>query len=398
MEVCSGAFVEPVLRVNKFFAAGTSPRTKRRVLEERVVENGEEKGLEMKRIKLQEVDYSNTTTFAPVPGSPTPFALLLESHAQLSARFSSVEGAFSQVNALQSEVSGLHSKVSGLQSEVSGLQSEVSGLQSENNGLHSKVSGLQSEVSGFQSENNGLHSKVSGLQTEVGTLKSEVSALKTKCEGNATTIKSLRTERRDLLTENSSYAQQNSGYVEQIGVLGKTIAELSKNLADTTSLAKQNQSLLRAYSTVLMEAFGAAVLVEFRDHIRNEAADILGLKDKEKIHALLHWDRYFPNVPFSQQKMVKHELGADRYCFMLTETSGNKDLAPRNDQVHRVNRDASVGLRSLYLDVLSSARTAEVRPGAEEEFCKLIGKDSIKQARADIIAELASQASGVPMA
>ena len=67
MEVCSGAFVEPVLRVNKFFAAGTSPRTKRRVLEERVVENGEEKGLEMKRIKLQEVDYSNTTTFAPVP-------------------------------------------------------------------------------------------------------------------------------------------------------------------------------------------------------------------------------------------------------------------------------------------------------------------------------------------
>lgn len=90
-------------------------------------------------------------------------------------------------------------------------------------------------------------------------------------------------------------------------------------------------------------------------------------------------------------QMVKHELGADRYCFMLTETSGNKDLAPRNDQVHRVNRDASVGLRSLYLDVLSSARTAEVRPGAEEEFCKLFGKDSIKQARADIIAELASQ-------
>ena len=62
--------------------------------------------------------------------------------------------------------------------------------------------------------------------------------------------------------------------------------------------------------------------MEFRDHIRNEAADILGLKDKEKIHALLHWDRYFPNVPFSQQKVCLNILLSVCLTFPLTSKTG----------------------------------------------------------------------------
>lgn len=86
---------------------------------------------------------------------------------------------------------------------------------------------------------------------------------------------------------------------------------------------------------------------------------------------------------------VKEVFGQEIYNFLFINSKTNHDIADVEEETcQSIKLDASAEVRKIYLDIIDSAETSEVRLGAGKAYCWIYGAPSIEAARAAVSKEL----------